>query len=120
MLRDANEPVRRLWRPIRSGTLPEATIVGSLVQKLANVSVSNSMSTLGTFCIASAARPVQNWTSSSVPVQKNQRSDAFWPLAAAGACWGAVVAAGWGADVAAAAGFGGGGGAPAGACGWVV
>src|ERR1700724_3172279 len=101
MLREANEPVRRLCRPIRSGTLPEATIVGSLVQKLAKVSVSNLTSTLGTFCMASAARLVQNWTSSSVPVQKNQRSDTFWPLAA-GACWaaGAVVAAGWTAGAA--------------------
>src|SRR6266851_82808 len=110
MLREANEPVRRLCRPIRSGTLPEATIVGSLVQKLAKVSVSNLTSTLGTFCMASAARLVQNWTSSSVPVQKNQRSDTFCPVTAAGACCGAVVAAaaagagvGAGAVVAAAA-----------------
>src|ERR1700730_16087361 len=95
MLREANEPVRRLCRPIRSGTLPPATIVGSLVQKLLNVSVSNLTSTFGTRCMASAARLCQNCTSSSVPVQKNQRSDTF-AAPAAGAVVGAA-AAGWAA-----------------------
>ncbi len=40
-MREAYPPVRRLWRPIRSATVPEAASAGSLVQKLANESVSN-------------------------------------------------------------------------------
>src|SRR5437667_6613102 len=102
MLRDAKVPVRKLCNPMMSGTLLEATIVGRRVQKLLNVSVSNLTSTFGTLCIASAARLSQNWRSSSVAVQKNQRKLTFWPeLAAAGA---AVAAAAAGADVLAAAG----------------
>src|SRR5437763_15070697 len=100
MLREANVPVRKLCSPMRSGTLLDATIVGSFVQKLLNVSVSNLTSTLGTFCIASAARLSQNWRSSSVAVQKNHRKLTFCPLLAAGAdCWAAAVV-----DCAAAAG----------------
>src|SRR5258708_2962520 len=91
MLREANVPVRRLCRPTRSGTPPEAAIVGSLSQKLLKVSVSNLTSTLGTFAIASAAELSPNWGSSSVAVQKNQRSETFCPLAAAGACCAATV-----------------------------
>src|SRR5262245_25884082 len=94
-LRDVKPAVRKLWSPRMSATVPEAASAGSLVQKLANESVSNLTSTLPTALLASAAISCQNLLSSSEPVQKKKRSETVPPVLA-GACWaaGAAVAAG--------------------------